>query len=612
MSPTLDANAGVKTVREILDNRKYKIDFFQREYKWERRHIEQLIRDLESKFQTQYVEGHKLTQVKDYAKYYMGSIITSDVSQNHFIVDGQQRLTSITLLLIYLNNLQKSSDKSDQASIDTLIFSEKFGERSYNLDIKDRETCMDSLYHERNFEPKTESDKNILRAYRDIGDLSQYQIGTEGLPHFIWWLIEKVAFVEINMASDDDAYSIFETMNDRGLSLTPTEMLKGYLLVKAGLKAKTSNLDKNWKERISKITEVGKDEDSEFFKSWLRGKYAVTIRPGKKEAANEDFENIGTRFHNWVRDNKEKMGLNDEQSFYSFLENKFVFYSNLYLRIHRAANVIDQDLEHVYYIEKLEVPASFYYPMLMAPVLIDDDYTTVNKKINMTARFLEIFYVFRKINHRTTAYSSIRHTIFATIKDIRNKNVDELVEILKGKVDAIEEKLEGMAEYRLKTNTKKHIRYMLSRITSHIEKESKTVNQFDRYMSRDIDVPFSIEHLLANRADIYAKEFEDEDEFIEWRDRIGALVLVPSDFNGSFGSLPYNKKLEHYYAQNLLAKSLNLKCYENNPSFLQYVEKSGLPFIHHLEFRKPDIEKRQELYQKICEEIWSSDRFAIC
>ncbi len=50
------------------------------------------------------------------------------------------------------------------------------------------------------------------------------------MPYFIDWLLENVHLVEITAYSDDDAYTIFETMNDRGLSLSPTDMLKGYLL----------------------------------------------------------------------------------------------------------------------------------------------------------------------------------------------------------------------------------------------------------------------------------------------------------------------------------------------------------------------------------------------
>ena len=94
-----------KTVRQVLDKTKYTIDVFQREYKWERRHIEQLMSDLTTRFSTNYKESHERKDVQNYSHYFLGSIILSSKGPVRFIVDGQQRLTSLTLLLIYLNNL---------------------------------------------------------------------------------------------------------------------------------------------------------------------------------------------------------------------------------------------------------------------------------------------------------------------------------------------------------------------------------------------------------------------------------------------------------------------------------------------------------------------------
>ena len=81
-------------------------------------------------------------------------------------------------------------------------------------------------------------------------------------------------------------------------------MLKGYLLSKMDSDDKKIELNELWKKRITELREIFKEEDLEFFKSWLRSKYAQTIRPGKKGSANEDFEKIASRFHSWVRDNK--------------------------------------------------------------------------------------------------------------------------------------------------------------------------------------------------------------------------------------------------------------------------------------------------------------------
>ncbi|MDA7959502.1 MAG: DUF262 domain-containing HNH endonuclease family protein [Nitrosopumilus sp.] len=610
--PTLDATSEVRSVREVLDSRKYGIDFFQREYKWKRRHIEQLLHDLETRFQTQYQDGDKPQQVKEYTKYYMGTIITSNAGQDHLIVDGQQRLTSITLLLIYLKNLQESGPtKHGKVRLDTMIFSEKYDERSYNLDIEDRVGCMDALYRGKPFTPESESEVNIMRAYDDIGELLQFQSDSEGLAHFIWWLTEKVSFVEISMASDDDAYSVFETMNDRGLSLTPTEMLKGYLLAKTGAEARESGLVEKWTSRISELRKISKDEDSEFFKSWLRAKYAISIRPGTRGAANEDFEIIGTRFHNWVRDNKEKIGLEEdvEDTYRDFLESRFDFYSSLYLEIHRATSGLVPGLEHVYYIENLGVPASFYYPALMAPVLMGDDRETVVRKMDMVARFMEMFYLYRKINHRTTGYSSVRHAMFGLIKEMRNTDTERLAALLKERAGAMEEGPEGLDGFRLKINTKKLARYILARITSHAEVRSLGDNRFDGYMSRDAENPYSIEHVLPASLKHSEGGFSDDDDLNEWRNRMGALLLMPTSINTSLGNLTYSKKLPYYYRENLLAKSLHPKCYEKNPSFTKYFKRSGLPFRSCQRFGKAEISKRLELYVGICHEIWDPKGF---
>ncbi len=57
------------------------------------------------------------------------------------------------------------------------------------------------------------------------------------------------------------------------------------------------------------------------------------------------------------------------------------------------------------------------------------------------------------------------------------------------------------------------------------------------------------------------------------------------------------------------SKSLNEQCYRNDPSFMAYINRSGLPFRAYPTFKKSDLDARQELYRLICEEIWSPSRF---
>ncbi len=608
-------NASAKTVSLLL-KKKYKIDVFQREYDWGREQIEQLISDLESKFMSRYREGDDRASVEHYPKYYMGSILISSKDGHYSIIDGQQRLTSITLLLIYINNLLKKQ-KNIVTEIPSLIRSTKFGKFSYKLNVDSRIKCMDALFDEKPFNADEEdkSVQNIVARYEDIENLFPETLIGNVLPFFIDWLTENVIFVEIETASDDDAYTIFETMNDRGLNLNQTDMLKGYLLSKLDCDEDKNMLNKIWKKKIHELNKISKKEDLEFFIAWFRSKYAESIRKRAKNAENQDFEKIGTRFHNWIRDNHTEIDLKYNSDYYKFINDDFVFYAKLYTTIHDATQNLVHGLEHVFYIAKFGVAPSFYYPMMMAPVLILDDESTINKKIDMVAQFLETLYVFRKINSKATSYNSLNYTIYNIIKEVRNLGSEDLCTLLKQKVDSFEENLDALLEYGLEKTNKKYVHYILARITAHIEKQSGIWESFTKYITKDrvskdnTTKPFEIEHILADKFEEHQGEFLSLNEFDTQRNRLGALVLLPRGVNQALGDAPYDEKLEPYYAQNLLAKTLNAKCYEKNPSFLRYKKQSELPFRAHVQFKKRDIQDRQKLYHKICTHIWDSDGF---
>ncbi|GAG41439.1 unnamed protein product, partial [marine sediment metagenome] len=247
-----------------------------------------------------------------------------------FIIDGQQRLTTLTLLLILLQH--RLEDAEQKVQIADLIFSQKYGRRSFNLDIPERTACMEALYKGEEFSDAgaPESIANILARYADIEDLFPEELQGTALPYFVDWLIENVHLVEITAYSDGDAYTIFETMNDRGLSLTPADMLKGYLLASIADAEKRTRASRVWRERIQALAELGKDEDADGIKSWLRSQYAESIRERKRGAESQDFNLIGTEFHRWVRDHEDRLGLTASAEFARFIERDFAFYSRWY------------------------------------------------------------------------------------------------------------------------------------------------------------------------------------------------------------------------------------------------------------------------------------------
>lgn len=73
----------------------------------------------------------------------------------------------------------------------------------------------------------------------------------------------------------------------------------------------------------------------------------------------------------------------------------------------------------------------------------------------------------------------------------------------------------------------------------------------------------------------------------------------------SYGDKPYAVKREHYFGQNLLAQSLHEHAYNHDPGFQRFCERSGLPFVAHADFKRADLDARQELYRKLAEQIWN-------
>ena len=92
-----------------------------------------------------------------------------------------------------------------------------------------------------------------------------------------------------------------------------------------------------------------------------------------------------------------------------------------------------------------------------------------------------------------------------------------------------------------------------------------------------------------------------------YRNRIGGLLLLPKSFNASYGDKPYSEKREHYFGQNLLAKSLHDKAYKHDPGFCRFLEGSSLSFTPHTDFKKADLDARQDLYLKLANQIWNPE-----
>ncbi|MHC1781954.1 MAG: DUF262 domain-containing protein [Anaerolineaceae bacterium] len=590
-----------RTVRELLKGIKYSIDYYQREYKWQEKQIKELIEDLTGKFLEEFDISHSRSKVADYPHYFLGSIIISKKENSQYIVDGQQRLTSLTLLLIYLRNLQK--DRTDSVNVDELIFSEKYGVKSFNLDVDERISCMNKLFDGQFVEAngETESVNNLIRRFHDVESNFPDELRGDALPYFLDWLLENVHLVEITAYSDDDAYTIFETMNDRGLSLSPTEMLKGYLLANIETKDRISANDM-WKKRIQEFNNIDKDTGADFFKAWLRSQYSTKIRERKKNANPEDFDRIGTEFHRWLRDVSDNIGLKESADFLNFIEVNFNFFSKQYLRILEASNQIIPGLEYVLF--NAQLGFTLQPMLLLAPLKVTDSEAIVKHKMNLVAHFLDILLNWRLWNFRLIAYSTMQYAMFLVMREIRSLDVEQLSVKLRENLQKETETFASNDRLKVHQQNRYMIHRILARITDYIEVQSENHTHYLEYVSEG-NARYEVEHIWSDHAEDHLDEFAHPADFGEYRNRIGGLLLLPKKFNASYGDLPYNNKLPLYDSQNLLARSLHVNCYQHNPGFVRFISETGLPFKTCPEFSKKEIEERSLLYRLIAERVWN-------
>ena len=590
-----------KNIQSLLANARFGIDYFQREYRWEKKHVEELIDDLSQAFHNNYDESDSREDVMNYDLYFLGSIITSERDGQKSIVDGQQRLTTITLLLVYLYHTVESVDL--KTVIAPLIASHQFGRSAYNLDVPPRNDCMDFLFSGRALGPNATDNPsvaNIIDRYQDIESVFPDEISqSESLPYFIDWLLQKVYFVDTTADTEADAYTIFETMNDRGLSLTPAEMMRGYLLANINDQSRQRSAMTTWDDRIRGLEELGHGEGADALRAWLRSQYAKRIRQGGRRSVPEDFDVIGTEFHRWVRDRKTDIGLRNSAAFADFIEREMDFYAQWYGVVRRASKRLTDGLEPFFYVGQTNF--TLQYMAALAPLVSTDDNTTAMRKLRTVATFIDCV-IYRRIwNGRSIAQATMRVPMFRDVAlKVRHLDESELAETLSSLLDNYGEQFVQNG-FSLHGMNGPKIHQMLARMTDYVDSRSGRPSLYRDYLRRWGRGHYQIEHVLSE------SHRDGFDDFDYHRNKVGALVLLPGRVNASIGDMPYREKREQYPDHNLLAGSLHDRAYHNKPEFNAFMRDAQLDFKPYEEFDVDAINERQELYRQLAMRIWSTD-----
>lgn len=261
MAVTKDIVPSAQTLRGLLNQGKLRVPRFQRAYSWKNPQVDQLFSDLDT------------ARSDNAPHYFIGAMVLQDDGATTTIVDGQQRLATLSIALAVLRD-----HPSTRPALARWIQSEMLGRQdahgnwtpALELCDADRERFRRSISLPRedaDWQDPTKVKKadcefnsqyRIVAAYTAIRrNLNKLLDGVseakqaELIHDLANTAAEKIAFITISVPTDDMAYTVFETLNERGLGLSVSDLLKNYLLSHADTYEK--EVDKAWGQLESTI-----------------------------------------------------------------------------------------------------------------------------------------------------------------------------------------------------------------------------------------------------------------------------------------------------------------------------------------------------------------------
>ena len=250
-----------KPLHEFIEGHKiqFVIPVYQRNYDWLIDNCDQLFSDLV-----------KLSR-SNRCSHFFGSIVTSsaDSSYNRLVIDGQQRLTTISLLLLAGIKAVKAGaiEISEESKIDEayeVFLKAKFcnSERKIKLvPIENDRIAYDKIFNE---EDSFDEDSKVTRNYRHFYNLLTRKPQALSFDQLLD-AIERLQIISIELDSDDDAQLIFESLNSTGLALTEADKIRNYLLM--SLTPEEQHMCfKNYWQKIELATE---NQPTKFLRDYL-------------------------------------------------------------------------------------------------------------------------------------------------------------------------------------------------------------------------------------------------------------------------------------------------------------------------------------------------------
>jgi len=364
-------------IRAVFNTqRAYYIDIYQREYKWTDDQIKTLLNDFEVRFE---LGERKRTAPKEiqqdvlehFDPYFLNTYLTHTSPTATSIVDGQQRLTTLLLILIKLYQILQKVDAAPESlgktfkpgALRPLIFEEDDfgGATRFKIFNPNREVQLRALVEGTAFTPGDETQKRLkdnfstISSYFDL--FFRSETDTSGLDlvkltYYITYLLDRVSIVEIRIERQDNVAMIFEVVNDRGLGLRPYEILKGKFIGNLPPKEKEEAnqiwvdlQDLYYRTELKNTTEANIDLD-DFFRTYFRAKFA---------AGSEDYQAFEKDYHYEIyrrpQLRKHFGDFRDHLTLFARIKNEIQYFAKLYQELRSDYSA---EREHLLYNKLLE------------------------------------------------------------------------------------------------------------------------------------------------------------------------------------------------------------------------------------------------------------------
>lgn len=262
MAKTNLLNTRTANLQELIGNGKiYRVPPYQRDYSWREEHWEDLWNDLDT-----------LTGKPD-ERHYMGALVVEGRSDREFlIIDGQQRMATLSILaLAVIARLHRLAENGQEAQANreraNALRGRFIGEKDPASLIESSKLFLnqtdDAFYQDYLVQlRKPLNPRGLLKSNRLLWECFKYfgsrldQLGQTGEP-LAELLTEVVGrqlmFILITVDDELNAYTVFETLNARGLELSSTDLLKNYLFSRLRVAADLTALQRRWRALIATV-----------------------------------------------------------------------------------------------------------------------------------------------------------------------------------------------------------------------------------------------------------------------------------------------------------------------------------------------------------------------